>query len=72
MGEWECAVCGYLHDGEQPPATCLECGAPKSQFVFFAYADDDEWDDALDDDDDLEEDWDALTSANGIQAADHV
>lgn len=31
--QWKCGVCGYVHEGEQPPETCPSCGAPKSQFI---------------------------------------
>jgi rubredoxin len=69
MDEWECSVCGHLHDGEEPPATCPECGAPKSRYVFYAYADDDEWDEDLDDEDDeFDEDW----STDKISGGQHV
>jgi len=30
--EWECGLCGYIEDDEQPPANCPVCGAPKSRF----------------------------------------
>jgi len=30
---WECKVCGYIHEGEQPPEVCPVCGADRSQFV---------------------------------------
>jgi rubrerythrin len=33
MMQWLCEVCGYVHDGDQPPANCPLCGAPKSRFV---------------------------------------
>ena len=33
MKKWECTVCGYIHEGEQPPETCPVCGADKSQFI---------------------------------------
>lgn len=32
---WKCSVCGYLHEGPEPPATCPVCGADRSQFVPF-------------------------------------
>lgn len=32
---WKCAVCGYIHDGVEPPKTCPECGADRSQFHLF-------------------------------------
>lgn len=34
--QWKCTVCGYIHEGEQPPETCPACGAPKSQFVLLS------------------------------------
>ncbi len=33
MKKWKCTVCGYIHNGEEPPETCPVCGADKSQFV---------------------------------------
>jgi len=33
MKIWRCEVCGYLHDGEEPPEFCPKCGAPKDKFV---------------------------------------
>nr|WP_027717143.1 rubredoxin [Desulfovirgula thermocuniculi] len=30
---WRCGVCGYIHDGEQPPEKCPKCGAPREKFV---------------------------------------
>lgn len=29
---WKCSVCGYVHDGENPPESCPKCGAPKEKF----------------------------------------
>ncbi len=29
---WRCVVCGYLHTGDSPPATCPICHADASQF----------------------------------------
>ncbi len=29
---WRCEVCGYLHEGEEPPDVCPKCGAPKEKF----------------------------------------
>jgi len=29
---WRCGVCGYIHDGAQPPERCPNCGAPKEKF----------------------------------------
>ena len=74
MGEWECNVCGYLHEGEEPPVTCPECGAPGTQFEFYSYEDNDEWDDELaGDDDELDEDWDdTLVSVDGYESHDEL
>ncbi|MDT8440463.1 MAG: PAS domain S-box protein [Desulfuromonadales bacterium] len=30
---WRCSVCGYVHEGEQPPETCPVCGAERSAFI---------------------------------------
>ena len=30
--KWVCKVCGYIYEGEQPPAECPVCHAPASQF----------------------------------------
>lgn len=33
MQKWQCTVCGYIHEGDQPPAECPVCGADQSKFV---------------------------------------
>lgn len=33
MKKWRCTVCGYIHEGEEPPEVCPVCGADKSKFV---------------------------------------
>ncbi|MBU0986379.1 MAG: rubredoxin [Proteobacteria bacterium] len=33
MKKWKCTVCGYIHEGEEPPDTCPVCGADRSKFV---------------------------------------
>lgn len=33
MRKWECTVCGYIHEGEEPPDECPVCSADKSMFV---------------------------------------
>ena len=33
MKTWVCNVCGYTHQGEEPPERCPKCGATKSQFT---------------------------------------
>ena len=30
---WRCEVCGYIHEGAEPPAECPVCGAPASDFA---------------------------------------
>jgi uncharacterized membrane protein len=31
--KWRCTVCGYIHEGEEPPEKCPICGADRSKFV---------------------------------------
>jgi rubrerythrin len=31
--KWVCSVCGYVHEGEQPPERCPVCKAPASKFI---------------------------------------
>lgn len=31
--KWQCRVCGYIHEGPEPPDECPVCGADRSQFV---------------------------------------
>ncbi len=33
MKKWVCPVCGYVHEGEQPPEFCPQCRVPGSKFV---------------------------------------
>ena len=33
MKKWKCTVCGYIHEGDEPPEKCPECGADRSKFV---------------------------------------
>jgi hypothetical protein len=30
---WQCGVCGYVWDGEEPPDRCPKCGAAKKRFA---------------------------------------
>jgi rubredoxin len=30
--KWKC-VCGYIHDGDEPPERCPKCGAPAAKFT---------------------------------------
>lgn len=32
MKKWRCTVCGYVHEGSEPPDKCPVCGADKSLF----------------------------------------
>jgi len=32
MKKWRCRVCGYIHEGSEPPDKCPVCGADKSEF----------------------------------------
>lgn len=32
MKKYVCAVCGYVHEGTEPPAQCPQCKAPASKF----------------------------------------
>ncbi len=33
MKKFVCSVCGYVHEGNEPPASCPLCNAPASKFV---------------------------------------
>ena len=33
MKKWVCSVCGYVFEGEQPPAQCPVCKVPADKFV---------------------------------------
>lgn len=33
MKVWRCTVCGYIHNGDEPPEKCPNCGAAKDKFV---------------------------------------
>ena len=33
MKKWECTVCGYIHEGEEPPEKCPVCGADRDKFI---------------------------------------
>jgi rubredoxin len=32
MKKWKCGGCGYIWDGEDAPAACPKCGAPRERF----------------------------------------
>ena len=33
MDKYVCSVCGYVHEGDNPPAECPQCKAPASKFI---------------------------------------
>lgn len=33
MKKWRCTVCGYIHEGPEPPEVCPVCNAPRGKFV---------------------------------------
>ena len=33
MKRWKCTVCGYIHEGEEPPEKCPRCKSPKEVFI---------------------------------------
>jgi rubredoxin/uncharacterized membrane protein len=32
MKRWKCTVCGYIHEGPEPPEECPMCGASRDKF----------------------------------------
>ena len=32
IAKWVCTVCGYVHEGEQPPEQCPKCNHPQAFF----------------------------------------
>ncbi|MBQ1489663.1 MAG: NADH peroxidase [Eubacterium sp.] len=33
MMKWVCSVCGYVHEGDQPPERCPVCKVPADKFI---------------------------------------
>ena len=33
MAKWVCSVCGYVHEGDTPPANCPVCKVPAEKFI---------------------------------------
>lgn len=33
MKKFVCTVCGYVHEGDQPPEKCPQCGVPADKFI---------------------------------------
>ncbi len=33
MSKWVCQICGYVHEGDTPPANCPICQAPAEKFT---------------------------------------
>ena len=34
--QWECVICGYIHEGDEPPDICPVCDAPREFFRLLA------------------------------------
>ncbi|MBW1972795.1 MAG: cupin domain-containing protein [Deltaproteobacteria bacterium] len=32
MKRWRCSVCGYIHEGDELPGKCPNCGSPQKRF----------------------------------------
>lgn len=32
MAKWVCKVCGFVHEGDQPPEECPMCGVDAGNF----------------------------------------
>ncbi len=43
MKKFVCTVCGYVHEGDTPPAKCPQCGAGADKFVEKIEAQDSAW-----------------------------
>lgn len=43
MKKFVCTVCGYVHEGENPPEKCPQCGVPADKFVEQTSTEDLEW-----------------------------
>ena len=39
MKKWICTVCGYVHEGEQPPVQCPQCKQPAEKFKLLEQTD---------------------------------
>lgn len=39
MKYWQCSVCRYIHEGDEPPEKCPVCGVDSSKFVEISEAD---------------------------------
>ena len=65
--QWVCSVCGYIHDDDEPPDYCYDCGTPGSNFTEWSDDEEDdirrslyeEFDDIDLEDDDAKDDDDA-------------
>ena len=33
MAKYVCSVCGYVHEGDQPPEKCPQCGVGAEKFI---------------------------------------
>lgn len=32
MKKWRCTICGYIHEGNEPPESCPDCGVGPELF----------------------------------------
>ena len=40
MKKWRCTVCGYIHEGSEPPENCPNCGSAREKFAAYQAGDD--------------------------------
>jgi len=33
MKKWQCIVCDYIHEGDEPPEECPVCGVGRDKFI---------------------------------------
>ena len=43
MKKFVCSICGYVHEGNEPPAQCPQCKAPAAKFVEQTASSDIKW-----------------------------
>jgi rubredoxin len=62
MPEWECTVCGYIHEGEDPPDKCPDCAASSESFEYFLGEDEgfeeeefEDWEDEFEEEHELDD-----------------
>lgn len=45
MKKFTCTICGYVHEGNEPPEKCPQCGAPAEKFIELVESDGLTWSD---------------------------